>query len=195
MKILVLIIFGILLVGTTFAYYVCQDETDNDYIPCQVITPKITCTGDYNVSITNLNTSVVTSVNFTDSPIGDGTYNFTFSGTGVGNSFSLRLCDDSTATISIIQDEDPDVNLWWVILVVFFFLLIGGFVWGNYLFFFLDGVLMILTGLWVFQNGISIYAVTQWWVYPFAWILMGIGLLLSIYSGYQMLEDYAGGKF
>lgn len=88
---------------------ICQDEQPIGDIPCSVVTPYINgnC-GVYNYTVTNVNTSTV--VDFGNmSAVGDGTYNFTFNQTEMGNDYSLFICDNSTASITITSNQD---SLW-----------------------------------------------------------------------------------
>jgi hypothetical protein len=194
-KIILLLICMIFLFGIVNAY-VCQDDTDDDNIPCEIITPSaINCSK--NASVINLNTSA--QFNYSMGEVGDGTCNFTFNLTKdgttfeIGESFSIALRDKNwTGTLNIVADEDPDVNLWLTFFIIFFILLIFGIAWHNenYLgniFLFAAGCLTLLMGIWIFQSGISIYGVSQYWVFPFAWILVGISVVLILYSSLDMI--------
>jgi hypothetical protein len=195
-EIIITIIILVLTLTPVIAYG-CKDETEYWNVPCDASTPYISgWTGDCNVTITNLNdTSVNMTINTTK--VGDGTYNFTFNYTGL-NSYSIVACDNSTASISVVwgtEESETHFNLWLVLFSIFFFLLIFGFLWQEYIFLFFSGCLAILMGVYIFQNGISVYTVSYWWVYPFVWIIVGLGIVLSVAGSYEFLENYSGGKF
>lgn len=175
------------------AAYVCQDDTDDDNMPCEVITPVVNCS--INASVINLNSSE--QFNYSMNSVGDGTCNFSVNFTVIGESYSIVVEDNSSSTINVVADEDPDINFWWLYFIVFFLLLISGIIYhekviiGNILLF-AAGCQVLLAGIWVFQDGISIYGISVFWIYPFAWILVGLGIILTIYASYDMIHKEEG---
>jgi len=199
-KVITFLIITSIVASLVSAAYVCQDEQDDDKIPCEIVSPSIAgdcVVGGYNITITSLNTSIQT--NFTMAAVGDGTYNVSFNFSNVGESFSLVLCENSSATIEIVEEDDEDVNLWIMLFLILAGLIVSGVYFRtDYLvgdvFLFAGGTLSLLMGIWVFNDGISFYTVSYWWVYPFAWILVGTGIILTVVSGLSMIKDFGGEK-
>ena len=117
--------------------FVCDDETDFRRLPCEVISPYLdnsSCNWSEslsnNIIVENLNTSISWLIPITETNI-SGIYNGSFSDpTGVNFvDYSLKLCDNSTATISIINSENSYYN-WGLLLMVgglmFVFLFFAG---------------------------------------------------------------------
>lgn len=99
-KKLLIILTTLFILPTIFAY-ACQDETDLGNIPCEVITPVISFSGDCNATIIDLNnTAINQTINITDNALGDGTYNFSFNLTNL-SSYSIVLCENSSSTINV----------------------------------------------------------------------------------------------
>ena len=118
---LIMLIIGIPLVFSI----ACQDQTPIGDIPCEVVTPYIDglCSpNDFNYTVFDLNNSVVVdSGNLT--PVGDGTYNFTFNQTNLWHSYSITICNKSlnaSSLIIVITEEDTGWDL--SIIIVFFIL-------------------------------------------------------------------------
>ena len=88
---------------------------------------------------------------------------------------------------SIIAEILLNVNLLFIFFVVFGILLIFGFSFRNEIFIFLSGCLILIVGIAVFSLGIKGYH-HLWWEYPFGWILVGIGLFLSIVAAYEFVN-------
>lgn len=113
MKTKLLILMCMIFLSGNVMAYVCQDETDVEDVPCDIITPVLDCAAsDENMTITNSADSTE-SYNYSMSAVGDGTYNTTFNFTGVGDSYSLKTCDDWTASITL-GHFDEDYNDKWL---------------------------------------------------------------------------------
>lgn len=183
-------IFLISLVGA----YECQDQTSFWNIPCDLATPVILCSG--NATIININnTAINTTTSMT--PVGAGIYNLTFPYTNI-STYIVRLCDNSTATIDVVhgnEESEPQFNLWLILFSVFFVLLIFGFYKGSHIFLFSAGTLSLIMGIWIFNDGISLYTVSDWWVYSLAWIVTGMGLILILVSSLDLIRDMGGEEF
>lgn len=102
-NIIMLILLFFLIIPLTSSY-ICQDTTTIDNIPCVAVTPVLTCST--NATITNLSSAV--SYNQTIFSRGDGTYNFTFN-YSLG-SYSILLCDNTTATINVVSSTNITAN-------------------------------------------------------------------------------------
>ena len=188
----------VLLSGIVLAFE-CQDQTEFWNAPCEIITPVLAVTGSCNATIKNVNnTAINTTINMTE--MGDGTYNFTFPyGYNKDNisTYSIILCENTTGTIDVIfgiEQYETNFNLWLILFVIFFTLFIFGFCTNNHIFLFVSGALLLLMGIWIFQNGISIYNVDYWWVYPFAWVVTGLGIILTVVPGIEFIDGISGGE-
>ena len=100
------------------------------------------------------------------------------------------------------EEDEPGFNLWLVLFIIFFILIVMGIYRRNYVLTFISGGLSLLMGIYIFQEGITIYGVDEWWIYPLAWIFVGLGLIITLVSGIKYMaineEDYdeeAGGSF
>jgi hypothetical protein len=185
--------FSIVILFLLFSFvsaYECQDQTEFWNIPCDVVTPVVLCST--NASITSLNnTAINSSVPMT--PVGDGTYNITFNYTTIGT-YSIVLCDSSSGTVDVIfgvEEDNPQLNLWLIFLIVFFILLVYGYSTESYFFLFLSGCIALISGLYIFsEDAFSLYAAANYWfVYPLGWVFVGLGLMISIISGYKWMEE------
>jgi hypothetical protein len=108
----------------------CQDVTQLKFIPCQVITPIITCTGDYTYTISNLTEGDVLLESDFLNPLGGGIYSFYFNYSDLGN-YGLTLCDNETATILVTDnflDNTTGIAFILVLLVTAFVIIYMGFV-------------------------------------------------------------------
>lgn len=188
---LVMVIF--LTLVTTVVAYECQDNMAYWNSPCEIVTPVIPI-GSCNASILNINN---TDMNYTVgiTPIGDGTHNFTFNYTDVAT-YSITLdCNNYSGTINLnmgTEEDEPGFNLWLILFAVFFISLIMGIFKYNYILLFISGALSLLMGIYIFQDGITIYGVSEWWVYPLAWIFIGIGLIITITSSIKFMDEAEG---
>ena len=99
---IVLALFLIILIPLTSAIYSCNDDTDFNNVPCEVLTPVIDCVG--NLTVVNLNDS--DTYNLTLTSLGGGIYNTTFNNNSYPLSYSLTLCDNSTATLNVGSFDD-----------------------------------------------------------------------------------------
>ncbi len=177
--------------------YECKDQTSSWNVPCLMVTPVLNCTGSLVANVTNVENNSINSV-YGLSPIGDGTYNFTFNNSDIGT-YSVVLCDDASGTIDIIkgtEENEPEFNLWFLFLLIFFILLIFGTYQENYLLLFLSGCIILIMGVWIFSsNTFSLYDATDYWfVYPLGWIFVGLGILLTVVPGLKMVEESEGGE-
>lgn len=117
----------------------------------------------------------------TDTPYGDYTV-FVYS----SNKYA------SSAIFQVQTVQDRDLSLWALLFIVFFALLGLAFWTENYMFSFIAGCLILLMGVWAFSSGISIYSVDEYWMYPFAFILTGIGIFLTITSSVKWIAQEEG---
>jgi hypothetical protein len=195
-KILLLILGIVLLTSFTFAYE-CKAQTSQWNVPCVVVTPVLNCISIFNSNVTNVeNNSINTYYN--TSPVGDGTYLFTFNYSDIGT-YSIVNCDGSSGTIDVIkgtEENEPEFNLWFLFLIIFFLLLIFGTYFENYFLLFLSGCIILVMGVFVFSNNsFSLYNATDYWfVYPLGWIFTGLGILLTVVSGLEIMREAMGEK-
>lgn len=189
---LIMVIF--LTLVTTVVAYECQDDMAYWNSPCEVVTPVIDITGGCNASVLNINnTDINYSVGLT--AIGDGTNNFTFKYTDVAT-YSITLsCNNYSGTVNLnmgTEEDEPGFNLWLILFIIFFVSLIVGVFKHNHVLLFISGGLSLLMGIYIFQEGITIYGVSEWWIYPLAWIFTGIGLIATIVSGIKFIAEAEG---
>ncbi len=198
-------ILTILLVTTMAAAYECQDNMPYWNSPCEVITPVFNASAGCNASVLNINNSDFNqSVGLT--PVGDGTNNFTFNNTAIATYSITVSCNNYSATINLnmgTEEEEPGFNLWLVLFIIFFTLIVMGVYKRSYILIFILGCLSLLMGVYIFNDGITIYGVGVWWVYPLAWIFTGIGLIITLVSSIKFMasnedgydDDEEGGYF
>lgn len=195
-----------ILVATTVTAYECQDNMEYWNSPCEVITPVFAVNGACNASVLNINNSNLNQTQVILTPVGDGTNNFTFNNTEIGTYSITISCNNYSASVNLnagTDDQEPGFNLWLMLFIIFFVLIIMGFYKRSYILTFIAGALSLLMGVYMFKEGITIYGVTFWWVYPLAWIFIGIGLIMTMVSGIKFMainendydDEYEGGDF
>ncbi len=181
----------ILLIGFVMAIE-CQDETDIDNIPCDMITPIIQC-ANLTYNVTNTATGLLAQ-NGTLTPIGDGTYKFVFT-QGIGN-YNVFLCEGSlpSGTLSVGSFKTIVTAQNWGI----FFILIlawSGLVIGisihdpptQNFFVVISSILLVITGIHMFRNGFFNLSgfIIEW--FPLIQIL--IGLFIFLYWTWKQYEN------
>lgn len=171
--------------------YECQDNMEYWNSPCEVVTPVFDITGGCNASVININN---TDMNYTVglTAIGDGTNNFTFNYTDIATYSITVSCNNYSGTINLnmgTEEDEPGFNLWLVLFIIFFILIITGIYKRNYPLLFISGCLPLLMGIYIFNEGITIYGVSEWWIYPLAWIFTGLGIIITIVSGIKFMAE------
>lgn len=190
----IILAFMIVLAGTAVTAYECQDNMEYWNSPCEVVTPIFGVGAGCNASVLNINN---TDMNYTVgiTPIVDGTNNFTFNYTDVATYSITFSCNNYSGTINLnmgTEEDEPGFNLWIILFVLFFILLALGLYRESYILTFISGCLSLLMGVYIFKEGITIYGVSSWWVYPLAWIFTGIGIMISIVSGIKVMAIAEG---
>jgi len=205
-KLLLITIIGISFLSFTSSYE-CQDNMEYWNSPCEVITPVFNASVGCNASVLNINNSDMNfSVGLT--PVGDGTNNFTFNGTAIATYSITVTCNNYSATINLnmgTEEEEPGFNLWLMLFTIFFMLIIVGTYKRSYILIFISGCIPLLMGIYIFKDGITVYGVGLWWVYPLAWVFIGMGLILTMISSIKFMaenedyrdnsDEYEGGGF
>ena len=191
-KLTLVIIFFLTI--TVVAAYECQDDMAYWNSPCEVVTPVLNIVGACNASILNINnTAMNQSVGI--SAIGDGTYNFTFNYTDIAT-YSITLsCNNYSGTVNLnmgTEEDEPGFNLWLILFVIFFILIIIGLYSRSYILLFISSGLPLLMGVYIFREGITIYGVGNWWIYPLAWIFTGLGVIIAIVSSIKFMAENEG---
>ena len=175
----------------TVGAYECQDNMEYWNSPCEVITPVFNASVGCNASVLNINDSDMNySVGLT--PLGDGTNNFTFNQTAIATYSITVTCNNYSATINLnmgTEEDEPGFNLWLIMGVIFFILFVTGVYKGSNILIFISGCFPLLMGIYMFKEGITVYGVTNWWVYPLAWILIGLALILTIIPSIRFMEE------
>ncbi len=206
MKFNILLTILIISLMVTVSAYECQDNMEYWNSPCEVVTPVFNLSAGCNASVLNINNSDINQTEVILTPIGDGTNNFTFNNTAIGTYSITVSCNNYSATVNLnmgTEEDEPGFNLWLVLFIVFFILIIIGFYKRSYIITFIAGSLSLLMGVYIFIDGMTIYGVTSWWIYPLAWIFTGIGLILTIVSAIKFIatnedgynDDEEGGGF
>lgn len=193
MKLLTIMAMGLFLLSFSSAYE-CQDNMEFWNSPCEVVTPVFDITGGCNASVLNINN---TDMNYTIglTGVGDGTNNFTFDYTDVATYSITVSCNNYSSTINLnmgTEEDEPGFNLWVVLFIIFFILILTGVYKRNYILIFVSGCLSLLMGIYIFEDGITIYSVESWWIYPLAWIFTGIGIMVSIASSIKIMAEAEG---
>lgn len=186
-KILITLLM-ITLVATSSAYE-CQDNMEYWNSPCEVITPVFNVSGGCSASVLSINNSNMNQSAILTS-VGDGTNNFTFNNTEIGTYSITVSCNNYSATVNLnmgTEEDEPGFNLWVMLFIIFFILIIMGFYKKSHILIFISGTLPLLMGVYIFRDGITIYGVGLWWIYPLAWILTGMGIFITIVSGIKFM--------
>lgn len=191
MKYCVYILLILLTIAPAMAYE-CQDNTETWNTPCEIVTPVLTSA--CNVTILNINNTLMNQT-LSTSPIGDGTYNFTFNYTDIAT-YSITLdCDNWSGTVNVVmgtEEQEPGFNLWLMVAIIFSILLFVGLTFNSYILVFMSGCIPMIMSIWIFKEGITIYGVSEFWVYPLAWIFMGIALIIIILSSLKIISQAEG---
>jgi len=182
-KIILLIILVVLLVPITLAYY-CEDETDIDNIPCEVISPVLTCT-DYDYNVTASATGELKqSGNLT--AVGDGTYKFTFDQTY--GEYTILLCNSSTWGTIVVGDFEVTYEYaLYLIAILALVILIVGFYKADYNIVAFSGVVMLILGVYIAINGLDTF--DNYLTNAFAFIYIGIGSYVMMRGGYEIYKE------
>jgi len=120
---LCLLLAGFLIVLTLPLIFAieCQDQTDVEDIPCEVISP-ILPSGTCNATISSvLYPEINQTINMTS--MGDGRFNFTFPYSNI-STYKLATCYNDTATIDIGHWDEDYFDKW--LYFYGFSLLLGG---------------------------------------------------------------------
>ena len=205
MKIPIIIILGILLLitvgATEYKTDFDFDEDANIFLYCEQNTTTA-CGSSTACNLTVLNvTNYMIARNVPMQNNTDGYYNYSFGkGNLSGGRYSgFAFCyvgplEIGQATFEFTVGEYAPFGFWlWVMLLALFLgLLIFGFVRESHFLVFFAGMMAILMGIYIFSEGLPIYDVTTWWIYPLAWIFTGMGIILTVATGYEMIEDIGG---
>lgn len=179
-KILLFFIVALFLAMTTVSATICEDRTEIGDIPCEVITPYLNCT-DYIYNLTNISSGNLLIINGSMSPIGNGTYNFTFNQT-LG-SYQITLCDTTTGIIEVITDMNYFIL---AILVVAILLLVLSKITGDFPFEIFSGILFLIFGFFNYFN--PIISVSTMADNAISFVIFGIGLFLLFNSIFKLLD-------
>lgn len=191
MKTTTITIFAILLVTTMAAAYECQDNMAYWNSPCEVVTPVFNASAGCSASVLNINNSNLNQTAVL-TPVGDGTNNFTFNNTEIATYSITISCNNYSATINLnmgTEEEEPGFNLWFVLFIIFFMLVIIGLYKNSYVLTFISGCFPLLMGVYIFNEGITVYGVSFWWIYPLAWIFTGLGLIITLVSSIKFMAS------
>jgi hypothetical protein len=109
MKNLLGLAFGIVIFLMVFPLvlaYACDDITEQSEIPCEVITPKLNCSSNANVTYTyNASFNYTATMSKIDAACSSSCkYNFSFNYTKLG-SYEIEVCDGSYAVINIVEER------------------------------------------------------------------------------------------
>jgi hypothetical protein len=182
MKKLLLLIIIVLLAITTVSATICEDQTEIGNIPCEVITPTLNCT-DYVYNLTNISGGNLLIINGSMSPIGNGTYNFTFN-QPLG-SYQITLCDTTTGTIEIVPNTSLSKLLWFILLIIaptVFFII--GTLREDWVFIFLAAIILIVAGVYLFITPLGISDLMDKII---AFLFFGLGAYLIIRTSINIL--------
>jgi len=185
---IVLALFLIILIPLTSAIYSCNDDTDFNNIPCEVLTPVIDCVG--NLTVINLNDS--DTYNLTLTSLGGGIYNTTFNNNSYPLSYSLTLCDNSTATLNVGSFDDGYNNKY-LYLYLTLFLISGtlyyfGLTLPDITMKFFAGIILTLTGITLMTVGYPTLTDTLL-KDGFSIVTLGVGLYMMISIGMKWIKE------
>ena len=181
----------IILLGIVFLFmvslaygYICQDETDVRHIPCDAVSPMITC-ADYTYNITSTAAGgLIEQGNL--SAVGDGTYKFQFDQTY--GTYNIFLCENSTIYGSITVGDfetDYEFAIYLFVLIVWV-VLIFGFYKEDYNIICFAGIMMLTLGTYITINGLDIF--NNYLSNAFGFIHIGIGGYVMIRGGYEIYK-------
>ena len=181
-------IFLLTLVPLTSAIYSCIDDTDFNNVPCEIVTPVIDCVG--NLTVLNLNDS--DTYNLTLTSLGGGVYNTTFTNNSYPLSYSLTLCDNSTATLNVGSFDD-EYNDKYLYLYLTLFLIAGalyyfGITLPDLTMKFFSGVVLILTGITLITIGYPTLTDTLL-KDGFSIVTLGLGFYIVVTAGFKWIKD------
>jgi len=155
----IIFIFIALLIVPLINADTCPSDNEFDFsiIPCDAISPVITenCT-DFNATVIFLNdTSVNSTFNMTN--LINDIYNFSFNYSTEG-SYQITLCDNSTATVKVGEFLEFYSRQTYIYIFSSLFglvFLISGFYFEKEYLVFFGGLLFLVIGLFVWNNGIT----------------------------------------
>lgn len=182
-KILLFFIVALFLAMTTVSATICEDRTEIGDIPCEVITPTLNCT-DYIYNLTNISSGNLLIINGNMSPIGNGTYNFTFNQT-LG-SYQITLCDTTTGAIEVTPNTSLPELLYLIVLFVLapLALFIIGTWKDDWVFTFLAALIILIGGVYLFLNPLGISDLMD---KAIAYLFFGLGAYFLIKTSIYIL--------
>lgn len=187
-KIVWVMIIFIAVFSTLVSAYVCQDETDLQNIPCEVITPVMGCVGNASIIST---TDSSECYNYTMTLRDDGTYNFSFN-LSTSASYSIVLCDNSSTTITLGHFAEDWNNKWMyfygVAIGLGALLTILGINKEDYWLTILAGILFIAFAITFISRGYP--TLTNETIKLFIILIpLGIGSYLMLFSGINIVRE------
>lgn len=178
-----------MLILVSFVYaYICQDETDVSDIPCDIITPVMTC-GNYTYNVTYTATgAVVQEGNLT--AVSDGTYKFVFTQT-YGN-YNVFVCENSSiwGSINIGDYADETRYEYWGVVFLLIFCWVGfvvGLTFNNYPLSAIFSFLLMILGVYIMTAGLL--SIENWVTDAFAIIQICIGGYVLIVWTWEEYKD------
>jgi len=176
-----LILFLFLLIPFTLAIDECKSHQPSDKIPCYIFLNYNSTCSDLTVSFYNASSLLVTksmeqyspficSVNFTYSSV--GTYNF---------NYSTR---DSGAIV--VEDGTTMIYLLYFGLAVIALLTMWAFKTQDQRVFLINGLLMLVMGLYIWINGFGVY--NDMGSKMVATVIFGIGMYFTFMASMSMVD-------
>jgi hypothetical protein len=185
MKNKIILLFLVLFIPSVIAFSECSDTNliSISSIPCNAISDYIIgCPDHYNYTVYSVDNSYYVQ-NGTMTFLNDNMYNFTLWNVTIGT-YNIWLCDNSTATVSIVQGSEMRYFYIFVLITIFLLFIIG--MWKR------DNVLLILSGMGICSFAIYSYVNglidlnNSLMEQAFLMVLLGIGFYLIGLSSYKL---------
>jgi len=153
------------------------------------------CTGDYDCTITVYNPEGDIIIDNQDMSNQTSYYNYSMNPLFVNGDYRTRVtCTDGTNSGSEIfyfqitnTGDGTGISMFLILGITAIVLLIISIAMANYYVSFASGVMFIITGLYVMVYGIKFVA--DMYTRAVAFVLIGLGLLFTIVSGYHAIWD------
>jgi hypothetical protein len=178
------------LIPVSYAY-LCPMDSPITKIPCEIISPQdpsknSNCTaGNYNYSITDLNTTLVVETGAMTNKFAD-VWNISFNQNVSGHEYMVAICDGSTQNFNVIINDD---SRW--LYIIFFLVIIILYILGRILddnwFVIGSGFITLVFSTYMFINGLFDFnnEILNWAIFL---ILFGIGSHFLLSYGIEELK-------
>lgn len=177
----ILAMIFLFILPSALSYDACRDKQSSDAIPCVLLFPSGQNCSNILVNFYNTSTYLSSQNMSAYSPFVCSA-NFTYNTTGTYN-FNYSTGDSG---VIVVEEGNKMIYLLYFGLAMIVLLMVLGLWKQDQRVLLIDGLLMLVIGVWIFINGFSIYnnMVTQ----MIGTVIFGLGMYFSFMAGMSMIE-------